>query len=457
VKQRLSVLLDDPDVLATKLRAVAKVVAKALGEPVSDASSRIRYGRGILVRDLPAIFARRIGRDLAQLGLGSFTAGGVGGLRTAPRPRRVGAIEINDEGVALKVGAKPAKTFPWDDVLAVHAHGTVPPPSSSDIGMPLPKRGPTSEASTSTRALTESLRVYESNERTPITLGIDLLVSGLKGDERVPLLYRIEYDTQGIFGKIEGRSSSLVGNYLLLLQGLLDGADEDTLVPPTTRRLLVRHECTDVLYVKREELDSFNTWILHALERGIHYGEPEDIDDDALHDEDEAVLVGDDEADAEELDDEELEDSADDLDDEDLEDSAEDEDDEEEEEDEELEDSAEDEEDEEDLAADDGESYSGERADASSDIAAAEDLDDADLELDDADLEEEEAESFMDHFNRTRRVNKAEIAAMLAEAKGLEIEDDDAGDEVPAEDVAADMGFFSSGRWDVSELDRNGE
>jgi hypothetical protein len=99
------------------------------------------------------------------------------------------------------------------------------------------------------------------------------------------------------------------------------------------------------------------------------------------------------------------------------------------------------------------ETWGGERTDASSDIAAAEDLDDGDLEEDAiADEDLEAAAKLMDHFRKTRRVNVRDVQEMLAEAQGLEIAEETADAD---EDVKQAMGFFdaSSGSWDVSQVE----
>src|SRR5688572_7174832 len=97
-KQRLSVLLDDPSCLATSLTKIARIVAQALGEHPTDVSQKVRYGAGIVVRDIAAPYAKDIARNLAQLGLGSFL---VEQLEPAPRARRVGQFEFDAAGITI--------------------------------------------------------------------------------------------------------------------------------------------------------------------------------------------------------------------------------------------------------------------------------------------------------------------------------------------------------------------
>lgn len=404
-KPRYAVLLDDPEILITELQAVAKIVAEALGERTLDTALRMRYGHGILVRDVPGLHAKMISRLLAKRGHGSFAVElGPGGLRTTPRAKRTGTLTITDSGLELAVRFKPPKTFEWSQIQAIHAHA-LSVVSNSDEGEPLARSRGNPQTPGGAKLIKE-IRLYEERERVRIHIGMDILLDG-------PALFRVKFDTPGIYSTLEGRADNAWDNFLLLLESLLERA-EGVLIPPTTRRLLVRHEFNDVLYTKPEELENFNAWLLHARERGITYGEPEDLDDEVLSDEDEAVaLAGDDDDDADDIDDAELEDSLD-------------------------------------PDADAPAVADDEPADEVPELDDAEDLSDEDLS--DEDLGDEDVSDVLEHFDKTKRVDITQLQAMLEDAKDLD--DLDESTDPDGEDVQDALQHFetSSGAWDVQQL-----
>lgn len=411
MKPRYSVLLDDPTVLATQLTPIARVVAEVLAEPVQDATQRVRYGGGIVARNVLAPYAKGISRGLARLGLGSFTVS-TADFVGVPRARRLGSITIRDEGLELAIRLKPAKLFPWEAIQALHAFALIQPAAPEDRDSRPRRGGDPRSLSDGARAVIEGIREFEERERARVQLGIDLLLEG-------PLLYRLDHSEPGIYTHLEGRTSHSVENYLLLLTTLSKAVPESVLIPPSSQRFVGRHEFTDILFAKPEELESFNGWIVQALAQGVAFSdEPEDLDDEGLADADDAIVVHD----ALEADD------VDDIDDEDLED------------------------------ADDGH-------DEPADVDDDEDLDDDELSEAEQALETEggaaadaDVHQAWEHIADTGRFDRDHVREMLNAAADLEL----AG-EVDAEvgvdpdlkaEVKEAMGFFdaSSGAWNVSKL-----
>ena len=63
---RCYVFLDDPSALGTDMGKIAHLVASTLSRPLPDVLTRVRYGRGILVRDANPAQARLLGRAAAD-------------------------------------------------------------------------------------------------------------------------------------------------------------------------------------------------------------------------------------------------------------------------------------------------------------------------------------------------------------------------------------------------------
>lgn len=446
---RCYVFLDDPSVLATRLTEVAQVVAETLGRSYPDVLGRVRYGRGILVRDANPAEARLVGRALARLGMGVFSVPEAD-LEPAPRrPKRISKVEVSEEGLQLTIRGLehiPPVKLEWREVWGVAPHGVLLGTGSEERSS-LPRRG-TSLAALSTAAaqLLADLRHHREIERRPIRLCLDILADGSN-------LYRIHHDDVGVYAGLPERSEYAVENFLTMTRWIVDAAPSEVLIPDAVRRFLYTGEVDSILYAKREALDSALMWMVQAYAYGVSFGdEIEDLDDDELTEEDEAILV-------EAVDD----DDAEDLDDGDLDEGSGDE----------LEDSGQEfEDEEEDVAV--GSPVGGAVVEASDedegdlavgDVIGGTDglLDDA-VDLDDADLSDEGLEpdgdvtAALEHFEQTSRLDQAAIEAMLTQSRDLE---DDLDDELDLEgEIAADgeiqntLGLFdaASGPIDVRQL-----
>jgi hypothetical protein len=222
-KQRSSVLLEDPSELAVSLSNIASVLAEALDEPQADATQRVRYSAGILVRDVPGVIATRIQRGLADLGLSAFLVP-QGELEAPPRALRLGRLEVAPSGLGV-VGFMKAgdpEQIPWADVLSIDAWALAQQNPSDDLRDALPRRGGTlAKLSPDTRKLLDELRVYEERERLVVQLGLDLLLAG-------PRLYRVRCEDPGIYASLEldrGEEEAIEVDFADLAGFVLDNPD----------------------------------------------------------------------------------------------------------------------------------------------------------------------------------------------------------------------------------------
>lgn len=415
-KQRFSVLLDDPSSLATSLMKIARVVAQVVGEHPTDVAQKVRYGGGIVARDVAGHYAREIARGLAPLGLGSFLVDQAA-FTPAPRARRVGQFEFGPDGITIGQRLRAPEALPWSDVLSVHAHASLDPTSGEEDEAPSRRGGDMTLLSEGARRVLGALRELEDRERARVVMGLDVVVEGLT-------LYRMTSIDPGIYGSLQRRSTIALENYLSLVRELTAAAPSSVLVPPTTRRFAEDMDFTRVLYAKREELEAVNTWILAAIAEGLAADEatPEDLPDEGLEDADEAIPVapsgtGDDDDSADEIEDEELEDVPSTT-----------------------------------PAATDDDAPLDHSA---VDDASADDLDDEDLDDDEADDDPELAET-VKLFDKTGRFKADDVKALLAEAKQLDAEVDIASADPDADpEVKETLGFFDtapSGKWEVREV-----
>jgi len=194
-----SVLLDDPTNLAPHLAAVAEVVADALKEHPTEARARVRYGSGIVVRDVPAATARGIVRRLAGLGLGAFLVPRER-FKAASRARRVGTFRVGPAGLAIApfLRREALVDYPWERVLGLHATALLDA-SASEEGEGLPRRGGNIKLLTpKTKALIHDIREVEERERVVVRLGLDVLLAD-------GTLYRLGCDETGVYGSLDLR------------------------------------------------------------------------------------------------------------------------------------------------------------------------------------------------------------------------------------------------------------
>ena len=197
-KDRMSVLLDDPTSLALELAKVSRVVAEALGEHATDVSQRIRYGGGVVARDVPEPVARTIVRGLAAQRLGSFLVPR-SAFRPAPRPKRAGALLFDGEGLRFGQPLRPDKVtaFSWAEVRAIHAHALSDEPGSEERDA-LPKRGGNlRDLSSDTRRLVNDIRELETREKVVVRPGLDLFIGP------GPDLYRFGYGDSGVYAGLD--------------------------------------------------------------------------------------------------------------------------------------------------------------------------------------------------------------------------------------------------------------
>jgi len=435
---RVHVLLDEPQALATHLNAVARLLAAVTGQTVPDALQGVRYGRGIVARNLAAKPARELTRALASVGLGAFTVP-VSEFTPAPRARRVSSVIIDGEGLGLTMRGReglPPRRLDWEDVWGIHPAAVILESGSEERDALARKGESLAGLEPRAKTLLTELRRHRERERAPIRLSIEIVCNG-------PRLFRLSSDSAGIYANLAQRADHSLENFLRLLDELLAQAPSAVLVPPGALRLVDRGDPDQVVFAKREALDSFNAWLIQARLHDVSFGEDiDELDDEEMSDADEAIVVdtlvvgsvvgGQDDDEAEEIDD--------------LVDSRE-EDDVEEDEGEAVED---------DEESDDDVEHSDE-------LAALEG-EEPDVELDEGDLAEEDladdaeqdadVQEALEHMaEATGRLDLAAIEAMLTQSRDLE-EDLDSVEVSVDDEVEEALGFFdpNSGRLDVQEL-----
>ena len=502
-----TLLLDDPDVLTQRLPEVAEVVASTLGRPYPDVLQRIRYGRGILARRLNEAQARLLRRALAKAGFGVFSVQDDEAVESPRRAKRVSRVQIDAEGLSLSLRGLeqiPPVRLDWREVWAVAPHGLLLE-SGSEERSALPRRGETMANLThQALALISDLRRYRERERTPVRLALDVLAEGSN-------LYRIHHDDVGVYRDLDTRGEHSAENFLFLCEALLDQAPASVLIPPAAQRFLRTGSVEPILFAKREALDNYLYWITQAHAQGVGFEEsPDDLDDDELTGEDEAIVVDGSDADADDLDegdaladDEDDADDADDADDEDDADDADDADDTDGADDADLDDVDLDEDldevdidealDEVDTDEGSGETFEDEddsvpvfvgSAIGSSDLEEQapppprgaglpedefrelafsnyEEEDDDELSAEDLSFRDDEltiddgeVSDALEHFEQTSRLDQASIEAMLLQSRDLDDDLDDT-DEVEVDgEVSAALDFFDapSGRIDVRQF-----
>jgi hypothetical protein len=299
------VLLEDPTSLALKAPALAKVVAKALAIPTADAAQRVRYGGGIVGRDLPEDAARRVASALAAEGHSAFA------LETAryeapPRPRRLVAVLPGKDGiVARSRGVTREETLAWSRVRAVYAYALARElaPEEAEARKSRPKPDPKEKSEA--RQLLFELYFWEDQERTRrIELALDVVV-----DQPLALLRLSVEDAD--YRDFEGRTGNAYDNFVALVRAIIAKAPATTVIPPSTRAFATTLDWRTGLFDKPEERDSFTAWVIQAARHGKPFGlvpndEPiEDLEDSDLEESGDTV-ESDDDPDAEEVSDDEL-------------------------------------------------------------------------------------------------------------------------------------------------------
>ena len=150
--RQFCVLLDDPSLLPIYLSKVSGVVADMLGLHPSDATMRVRYGGGVIARNVLAPYARAISKQLAREGLGTFLVPQTE-FRPAPRPVRTGLLELHEDHVALApyLHNERKAVLPWPDVLAFQPTPSLKPPAAKSA-KPSPDAAATSSSSPNAHA-----------------------------------------------------------------------------------------------------------------------------------------------------------------------------------------------------------------------------------------------------------------------------------------------------------------
>jgi hypothetical protein len=283
-KAGFHVLLDDPMVLTTRTPEVAKVLAKALGETKNDVALRVRYGGGIVARDLPdEALAKAIVGELGAVGLGAFVVP-VAAIEPMPRPRRLASLTATPEGLEGHMrGGTKRESLPWSRVRALHVYALARELSPEELAQGRTPR-PTinfQSLSKEVRQLISELDFWDDREKTRrIDLGIDIIAEG-------PVYIGRINAEDADYSKLEKKSESALENFLQLVAWLLKLTPPAVVVPPSTRRFAEKTDWKPLLFEKPEQRDSFTQWIVLAVTHGNPFGVEVPFDepgDDETHD-----------------------------------------------------------------------------------------------------------------------------------------------------------------------------
>ncbi len=398
------VLLNDPTVLGSRTGEVARVIAKTFGQPVADVSQRVRYGGGIIARDVPEEKAREVAAKLGEAQIAAIVVPSAA-IEPLPRARRVAGIIIEADGLRTVVrgSTKGAETIPWRRICSFHVNALARALSPAEIeeGRKPRPMADVENAPDEVRKLSAEIDYWEDREKTRrIDLCLDVIA-----DDAV-LVGRLTAD-EADYGGLEGKKQGALENFVILVRALLAKAPKSLIVPPSTRAFAEKADWQACLLEKPEQRDAFNLWLLSA----VRHGQPFGLDT------------------AEEIDDEEMAD------------------DEDEEEDVESSETGDESESGDDEEEDVESSETGDEEDE--DSSREENIKAAEAAGGDAQLAKE-----LELFDKTRKLRKQDVLDALEAAKGIDpgILETDAGDKPPSNDP--DMNIFKekTGRWDVSEL-----
>lgn len=405
------VLLHDPSVLATRTGEIARLVARAVKQPIPDVAQRVRYGGGILARDVAPEVAAKVVGDLAVLEVEAFVVSEESNCLVLPRTRRVAGLAFGPEGLVGSIrGSTKREEIPWSRLRAVHvdAFARELSPEEVEEGRPTRALPDVKRVPEEILRFTSEVALYEDRERTRrIELCLDLIA------EDPLLVARISADEADYSG-LEAKGDNALANFMTLIRQLLAALPKKVVVPPATRRFAESLDWRGILVEKPEQRDAFNLWFAHAVHHGRPYGvdaaalaaleDASEVHDDELEDADEALVV------------EEHEDSSD----------------------------------AEDLADDEthDEDDEGDGEDEGEDDAKAKAVAGADADVKHA----------LGHFDKTRKLRKADVAELVAAAQAMDDKAIETADgEVAGADVANELAFFEdkkgeTGRFDLNEL-----
>jgi hypothetical protein len=281
------VLLEDPTQLSLRTGEVARVIAKALGEPVADVAQRVRYGGGIVARDLDPETANAIAAQLGESNLAAFVVPGAA-VEALPRPRRTSGLPIDEDGLRLLlrgVQKRPEK-LAWGRIRAVHVNALARDLAASEIEEGRKPRpiADVESAPDDVKRLSSEIDYWEDREKTKrIDLCLDLLA------EEPVLVARLTAEDAD-YSELPGKRLGSLENFVIFVRALLAKLPRPVVVPPTTRAFADRCDWQAVLLDKPEQRDAFNLWLLAAVRNGHPFGidpEEEELSDEEVIDDDE--------------------------------------------------------------------------------------------------------------------------------------------------------------------------
>jgi len=266
---RFHILVDDPGILASRLGDVARAIAKALKVPRTDAAQRVRYGAGIVGRDLPEPATDEILASFGQEGIGAFAIPSPE-VEPLPRTLKLAGLAFVEGGlVGTFRGTDRREEIAWDRVRAFHVTVVARERSADEVEegrTPRPLYDVTTLPPDACRLSTE-LDFWEDRERTrKLELALDLLA------QDPVLVARISAEDADYATLAEGKALSSLANFLLFVRALAARAPAHVVVPPATRAFAENASWKDLLVEKPEQREAQNLWLLHASRYGRAYG-----------------------------------------------------------------------------------------------------------------------------------------------------------------------------------------
>jgi hypothetical protein len=307
--------MEDPSLLHARTGDVARTLARSLKLPVPDVAQRVRYGGGILARDLSAEDAARAVTDLAEKGVTAFVVPGAD-APALPRTRRLAGFALGAAGLTGSLrGSTRREDLPWTRIRAIHVNALAREltPEEADEGRPTRPLPDVERVPEEILTLTAEIDLWEDRERRRVELCIDVIA-----DE--PLVVARITGEDADYASLPGKADSALMNFIVLARSLVAAAPSSVVVPPSTRRFTESLDWKSVVFDKPEQRDSWNLWLVLAVRHGRPFGAAVGEPRARREEKETARVVGDDEdsSDAEDLPDEatddEFEDAASNLD-----------------------------------------------------------------------------------------------------------------------------------------------
>jgi hypothetical protein len=263
---------------------IGRLLACHLPVHATDATARVRYGGGLIAKDLPDDIAAELALRLGEIGVRTRKIAS-SRWAAAPRGSRVAALELGEDALTASLrGRVSLLTVPRRDVLGLRVHGVAaerPPGEDARNG----GRRKRAQAEPGTSTLVEEAVASGAEGSLLSPRGSEVLrrlrENGIASMEMHITLYCAEpgpaagevergwlwsplriakgdfdYSSLG-----EQKQAHSLDNFLILLEELLAWLP-DAWNRETAERFLSSLDPLDILHFKEEEAENFDRWML---------------------------------------------------------------------------------------------------------------------------------------------------------------------------------------------------